>query len=76
MIEVFSYLFTKKPRIRDGGLKPICIKRHGTWLYAAKADGGFLQLDNLTEEPDGQTLVEEVVRTKERDRILHSAWLR
>ena len=21
MIEVFSYLFTKKPRIRDGGLK-------------------------------------------------------
>ena len=40
MIEVFSYLFTKKPRIRDGGL-------------------------------NGQTLVEEVVRTKERDRILH-----
>ena len=31
----------------------------------------FFSLDNLTEEPDGQTLVEEVVRTKERDRILH-----
>ena len=41
MIEAFSYLFTKKPRIRDGGFRPICIKRHGTWLYATTADGRF-----------------------------------
>ena len=26
MIEVFSYLFTKKPRIRDGGLKAYLYK--------------------------------------------------
>ena len=39
MIEVFSYLFTKKPRIRDGGLT--CIKQRGTWLCAIKADIGF-----------------------------------
>ncbi len=31
----------------------------------------FFSLDDLTEEPDGKTLVEEVIRTKERDQILH-----
>ena len=36
MIEAFSYLFTKKPRIRDGGFK-----RRGTWLCATKADSVF-----------------------------------
>ena len=41
MIEVFSYLFTKKPRIQDGGLRLICIKQRGTWLCAIKADIGF-----------------------------------
>lgn len=41
MIEVFSYLFTKKPRIRDGGLKAYRIKQRGTWLCAIKADIGF-----------------------------------
>ena len=28
-------------------------------------------LDDLAEEPDGKLLVEEVVRTKERNQILH-----
>ena len=31
----------------------------------------FFNLDDLTEERDGQTLVDEVIRTKERDQILH-----
>ena len=31
----------------------------------------LFSLDDLTEEPDGKTLVEEVIRTKERDQILH-----
>lgn len=72
MIEVFSYLFTKKPRIRDGGLKAYLYKaaRHMA-LRGRSRRRLFFSLDNLTEEPDGQTLVEEVVRTKERDRILH-----
>ena len=71
MIEVFSYLFTKKPRIRDGGLKAYLYKaaRHMA-LRGRSRRRLFFSLDNLTEEPDGQTLV-EVVRTKERDRILH-----
>ena len=40
MIEVFSYLFTKKPRIRHV-LRLTCIKQRGTWLCAIKADIGF-----------------------------------
>ena len=72
MIEVFSYLFTKKPHIRDGGLKAYLYKAARHMALRGKSRRRlFFSLDNLTEEPDGQTLVEEVVRTKERDRILH-----
>ncbi len=72
MLEVFSYLFTKKPRIRDGGFKAYLYKaaRHMALRHKSRRRL-FFSLDNLTEEPDGQTLVEEVVRTKERDQILH-----
>ena len=31
----------------------------------------LFRLDELTDEPDGQLLVEEVIRTEERNRILH-----
>ena len=72
MIEVFSYLFTKKPRIRDGGLKAYLYKaaRHMALRHKSR-HRLFFSLDDLTEEPDGKTLVEEVIRTKERDQILH-----
>ena len=72
MIEVFSYLFTKKPRIRDGGFKAYLYKaaRHMALRHKSRRRL-FFSLDDLTEEPDGKTLVEEVVRTKERDQILH-----
>ena len=72
MIEVFSYLFTKKPHIRDGGLKSYLYKaaRHMALRYKSRRRLCF-SLDDLTEEPGGQTLAEEVVRTKERDEILH-----
>ena len=72
MIEVFSYLFTKKPRIRDGGLKAYLYKaaRHMALRHKSRRRL-FFSLDDLTEEPDGKTLVEEVIRTKERDQILH-----
>ena len=56
MLDVFAYLFTKKPRIRDGGFK--------AYLYKAARH-------ELADEPDGRLLAEEVVRTKERSRILH-----
>lgn len=41
MIEAFSYLFTKKPRIRDGGFKAYLYKAARHMAYAAKADGRF-----------------------------------
>ena len=72
MIEVFSYLFTKKPRIRDGGFKAYLYKaaRHMALRHKSRRRL-FFNLDDLTEERDGQTLVDEVIRTKERDQILH-----
>lgn len=43
MIEVFAYLFTKKPKIRDGGLKAYLYKsaRHMALRYKSK-DAWFL----------------------------------
>ena len=74
MIEVFSYLFTKKPRIRDGGFKAYLYKaaRHMALRHKSRRRL-FFSLDHLRKEPDGQTLVEEVVRTKERDQMKTSA---
>ena len=63
MIEVFSYLFTKKPRMYKAA-------RHMALRHKSR-HRLFFSLDDLTEEPDGKTLVEEVIRTKERDQILH-----
>ena len=41
MIEAFPICLRKSPASGTADLRPICIKRHGTWLYAAKADGRF-----------------------------------
>ena len=72
MMETFSWLFTKKPRIRDGGFKAYLYKaaRHMALRHKSRRRV-FFSLDDLTREPEAQTLVEEVVRTKERNQILH-----
>ena len=72
MLDVFAYLFTKKPRIRDGGLKAYLYKavRHMALRHKSKRKPLF-SLDALTDEPDGRLLAEEVIRTEERNRILH-----
>ena len=72
MIEVFSYLLTKRPRIRDGGLKAYLYKaaRHMALRHKSKRRAVF-SLEDLAEEPEGKTLVEEVIKNKERSRILH-----
>ncbi len=71
MIDVFSYLLTKRPHIRDGGLKAYLYKaaRHMALRYKSKRRAVF-SLEDLTEEPEGETLIEEVVKSKERSRIL------
>ena len=61
MLDVFAYLFTKKPKIRDGGFKAYLYKaaRHMALRHKSKRKLMF-SLDALTEEPDGQQLAEEV----------------
>ena len=72
MIEVFAYLHTKKPRIRDGGLKAYLYQsaRHMALRHRSRRRLCF-GLDDLDEEPEEAMLIEEVVKTKERNRLLH-----
>ena len=72
MLDVFAYLFTKKPRIRDGGFKAYLYKaaRHMALRRKSKRRRLF-SLDELAEEPEGRLLAEEVIRTEERNRVLH-----
>ena len=74
MLDVFAYLFTKKPRIRDGGFKAYLYKaaRHMALRHKSKRKPLF-SLDALTDEPDGRLLAEEVIRTeaKPRPAFLH-----
>ena len=72
MLDVFAYLFTKKPRIRDGGFKAYLYKaaRHMALRRKSKRKRLF-SLNDLSNAPDGRLLAEEVIRTKERNRLLH-----
>lgn len=72
MLDAFAYLFTKKPAIRDGGFKAYLYKaaRHMALRHKSRRRPVFA-LDELTEEPEERLLVEEVIGTRERDRILH-----
>lgn len=72
MLDAFAYLFTKKPKLREGGFKAYLYKaaRHMALRRKSRRKPLF-SLDELDNEPDGQLLVEEVIRTEERDRILH-----
>lgn len=74
MIEVFSYLIVKKPKIRDNGLKAYLYKaaRHMALRSIEKKQRYFLiplhELDHLTDE---KPLVDAILGTKERHEILH-----
>lgn len=72
MLDVFAYLFTKKPKIRDGGFKAYLYKaaRHMALRRKSRRKPLF-SLEELSGQPDGQLLVDEIIRTEERNRILH-----
>lgn len=72
MIEVFSYLLTKRPHIREGRLKAYLYKaaRHMALRHKSRRPAVF-SLEDLTEEPEAETLIEEVIKDRERSRILH-----
>lgn len=74
MIEAFAYLTIKKPRIREGAFKAYLFKtaRHLALRFASKKRmRRIFSLDDLEKEPESGTLIEEIVQTEERDRILH-----
>ena len=63
MLDVFAYLFTKKPRIRDGGFKAYLYKTARNMALRHKSKRKCLfRLDELTDESDGQLLVEEMMK--------------
>ena len=72
MLDVFAYLFTKKPKIRDGGFKAYLYKaaRHMALRRKSKRKRLF-SLSELADEPEGRLLAEEVIQTEERNRTLH-----
>ena len=65
-------IYSRKSRIREGGFKAYLYKaaRHMALRHKSRWKPLF-SLDELDNEPDGQLLVEEVIQTEERDRILH-----
>ncbi len=67
MIEVFSYLCLKKPRIRDEAFKAYIYKaaRHMALRHKSRRRAVF-SLEDLALEPEAETLVEEVVGSAER----------
>ena len=72
MIEAFTYLFTKRPAIRDGGLKAYLYKTARNMALRHKRKWKLcFSLETLAEEPESETLVEEVVQTAEQQCILH-----
>lgn len=72
MIEVFSYLLTKRPHIREGGLKAYLYKAaHHMALRHKGRRRAVFSLEALAEEPKAEMLIEEVIKDRERSRILH-----
>ena len=65
MIEVFSYLFAKRPPIRDGGFRAYLYKaaRHMALRHKSIRRHHFC-LDDLTKEPEGGKLVEDRKSTR------------
>ena len=72
MIEVFSYLLTKRPYIRDGGFRAYLYKaaRHMALRHKSKRRTVF-SLEDLAQEPEGEILTEEVIKNRERSQTLH-----
>ena len=77
MIEVFAYLLAKKPRIRAGAFKAYIYKaaRHMALRCKSRRRGVF-SFEELAEEPEAETLVEDAVGGRERARMLRECMAR
>lgn len=74
MIEVFSYLIVKKPKIKPGALKAYLYKsaRHMALRNKAKKNRMFsIDLEQIQDLFDEKAMVDALIDTAEKHRILH-----
>ena len=74
MVEAFSYLIAKKPKMRDEGFRSYLYKTARHLALRHKARNRLRQafnFDDLEADAESQGFSEEVIQTKERNRILH-----
>ena len=75
MIEAFAYFVAKRPRLRDNGFRAYLYKsaRHlALRCLQKKRRKQIFSFDDLEQEPESDVLLETLVQTDERNRIL---WL-
>ncbi len=74
MIEAFAYFVAKKPHIRDGGFRAYLYKsaRHlALRCLQKKRRQRIFSFEELEQEPESEVLIETLVQTDERSRMLH-----
>ena len=73
MIEAFAYYVAKRPRLRDDGFRAYLYKsaRHlALRCLQKKRRKQLFSFDDLEQEPESDVLLETLVQTDERNRIL------
>ena len=73
MIEAFAYFVAKRPRLRDDGFRAYLYKsaRHlALRCLQKKRRKQLFSFDDLEQEPESGVLLETLVQTDERNRIL------
>ena len=73
MIEAFAYFVAKRPRLRDDGFRAYLYKsaRHlALRCLQKKRRKQLFSFDDLEQEPERDVLLETLVQTDERNRIL------
>ena len=73
MIEAFAYFVAKRPRLRDNGFRAYLHKsaRHlALRCLQKKRRKQLFSFDDLEQEPESDVLLETLVQTDERNRIL------
>ena len=72
MIEAFSRMLAKRPRLRGGGFKPYLYKTaRNLALRHIHLRKRFMSVDDLDDEPVGCDEIEESILRDERERVLY-----
>ena len=72
MIEAYSRMLAKRPRLREGGFKPYLYKTaRNLALRHISMRNRFMSVDDLDEEPDSLERIEDTILHDERSRALY-----